>query len=638
MPKHFLAVCLCIVALYGCQSTNQSSAPTQATGQPDSISPTVVNTKTKDPLRQSYATLQDRNDRDVLKRARTTLETGNAVLALALLQTFASQPENPNLASSYHRLMASTLLTLGDAQAAGRALSKVTVLQLQDLPMIQNICAALNAIDCIVQTQLMTQRLSGRYHQTQQDQVWATMQDNATKPTSIPSQSIETTRYLLSAAQQIPQLKGAAKEIRTVSALWQDLHGAIIGAGSLPMAQKAWLNWQAKNTRHPAANLPPTALQRLQDYRPPKISVMLPLSGRLTTVGNAVRNGFVTGYLEDLLPTQTTQNGAADITFFDSNQLDDRALVALSDENNSDVIIGPLVKARAFGMLNALTEHRLNNSAETKMPSVVLLNRVGAAGNGLGTSSHVYQFAAAIEDEALTLAETLESLGHARLMVVSNGEPWAERAKEALYAQWQGPIVEANFQQTKDLTRAVGDAMGVSDSQQRREQLKGLLGEELEFLPRERKDIEAIVTFTDALQSKALVPALKFHFADDLPVFATSQTARSKDLGELANFRITELPLLTKPNATARSMTATFDLKDNPLIEFFALGLDAYRLATWTHWLNENQAALGDAQTLTLVLASGTLALGRQSSIKRRLDMATIDRRGNVRPAVGNER
>ena len=131
MPKHFLAVCLCIVALYGCQSTNQSSAPTQATGQPDSISPTVVNTKTQDPLRQSYASLQDRNDRDVLKRARTTLETGNAVLALALLQTVASQPENPNLASSYHRLMASTLLTL-DAQAAGRALSKVTVRQLQD--------------------------------------------------------------------------------------------------------------------------------------------------------------------------------------------------------------------------------------------------------------------------------------------------------------------------------------------------------------------------------------------------------------------------------------------------------------------------------------------------------------------------
>jgi hypothetical protein len=78
--------------------------------------------------------------------------------------------------------------------------------------------------------------------------------------------------------------------------------------------------------------------------------------------------------------------------------------------------------------------------------------------------------------------------------------------------------------------------MGVSDSQQRREQMAKLLDEELEFLPRERKDLEAIVAFIDGLQSKALVPALRFHFADELPVFATSQTARSQDLDELANF------------------------------------------------------------------------------------------------------
>ena len=182
MPKHFLAVCLCM-CVYGCQSTNQSSAPTQATGQPDSISPTVVNTKTQDPLRRSYASLQDRNDRDVLKRARTTSRNRQRRSCAGAATNLRKPTENPNLASSYHRLMASTLLTLGDAQAAGRALSKVISIA-KDLPMNCNICAALNAIDCIVQTQLMTQRLSGRYHQTLADQVWATM-DNVPKPTSI---------------------------------------------------------------------------------------------------------------------------------------------------------------------------------------------------------------------------------------------------------------------------------------------------------------------------------------------------------------------------------------------------------------------------------------------------------------------
>lgn len=636
MPKHFLAVCLCIVALSGCQSTNQSSVPGQASSRTDSSPSIVVNPKPEDALRRSYASPQDQSDRDLLKAVGATLEAGDAALALTLLQTLRNQPENAGLANSYHRLMASARLRLGEVLAAGRSLSDISAPQLQDLSMIQEICTALGAIDCIVQTKVMTQQLSGRHTQTLQDQIWTALQINATKPTSLPGPRVETALNLSAAARQIPQFQSAAGDIRTTSLLWQDLHDGITGAGSLPMAQKAWRNWQIKNTRHPAATLPPTALQRLQDYRPPKISVMLPLSGRLTSVGNAVRNGFVTGYLEDLSPAETARNGAADITFFDSNQRDDGALVALSDKNDSDVIIGPLVKERALGMLNALTKTRSSSASTTKVPSVVLLNRVEDVSNSVGRSVHVYQFAAAIEDEALTLAENLESLGHTRLMVVSNGEPWAERAKQALYAQWQGPIVEANFQQTKDLTRAVGDAMDVSGSQLRREQLTALLNEDLEFLPRERKDLEAVVAFTDGLQSKALVPALRFHFADELPVFATSQTARSLDLDELSNFRIAELPLLANPDATAKSMTATFALKDNPLIEFFALGLDAYRLATWTHWLNENRDVLGEQHALTLSLASGTLTLGRQSAIKRRLAMAIIDRRGNVRPTTGN--
>jgi len=638
MPKHFLTVCLCIVALSGCQSTNQSSASAQESGRTGSSTSAAVGKKPDDALRRFYTNLQDRDDRDVLRQVNTHLEAGDAPLALAVLQNLPNLPKNADLANTHHRLMASTLLQLGDALAAGRALSNIPAPQVEDLSMIQEICTALGAIDCMVQTHVMTQRLSGRYTQALQDQMWGALQENAIKPRFVRGSRIETALSLLVATEQIPQFQSTVGDIRKTSLLWQDLHGVITGAGSLPMAQRAWHNWQAQNSQHPAAKLPPTALQRLQEYRAPKISIMLPLSGRLTSVGNAVRNGFVTGYLEDLSPAGTTRTSTADITFFDSNELDDLSLVRLSDENDSDVIIGPLIKERALGVLNALTENRSNAASATKAPSVVLLNRVGMSENSAGMLPSVYQFAAAIEDEALTLAENLESLGHTRLMVVSNGEPWAERAKQALYSQWKGPIVEANFQQTKDLTRAVGDAMDVSGSQQRRERLTALLDEELEFLPRERKDLEAVVAFTDSLQSRGLVPALKFHFADELPVFASSQTARSPDLEELVNFRIAELPLLVNPDSTAKSMTTTFDIQDSPLIEFFALGLDAYRLATWTHWLNENPDVLGDKQSLTLSLSSGTLALGHQSSIKRRLHMAIIDQRGTVRPITSASR
>jgi outer membrane PBP1 activator LpoA protein len=639
MPKHFLAVCLCIVALSGCQSTNQSSIPAQESNRTDTSRSTTDNKNGPDDAsRRSYASIQDRNDRNLLQQAATALKAGDASLAMALLHTLATPPANADLAGSYHRLLASTKLRLGDALGAGRALADIRGPQKQDLPLIQEICAELGAISCILETKVMSQLLSGRYVQKFQDQVWVALQENSSKPTSKTRLNLETARSLSTVAKQIPHFQNSAEEISNTSLLWLDLYRTVTGAGSVPMAQNAWRNWQQNNTRHPAAQLPPTPVQRLENYRAPQISVMLPLSGRLTPVGNAIRNGFVTGYLEDLSPVEPKPTSAAEITFFDSNQYDDLALVTLSEELRSDVIIGPLVKDRALGVLNVLSDYRSNKTVASRVPSVVLLNRVRSVETSAATGLNVYQFAAAIEDEALTLAENLKSLGHTRLMVVSNGEPWAERAKQALFAHWQGPIVEANFQQTKDLTHAVGDAMGVSDSQQRREQMAKLLDEELEFLPRERKDLEAIVAFIDGLQSKALVPALRFHFADELPVFATSQTARSHDLDELANFRIAELPLLANPDTVAKSMTATFDLKDNPFIEFFALGLDAYRLATWTHWLNENSQALGDQQPLTLSLASGTLTLGQQGAIRRRLDIAVIDRRGALRPTTGNSR
>jgi outer membrane PBP1 activator LpoA protein len=172
--------------------------------------------------------------------------------------------------------------------------------------------------------------------------------------------------------------------------------------------------------------------------------------------------------------------------------------------------------------------------------------------------------------------------------------------------------------------------MGVEASQNRRDQLAKLLDEEIEFLPRERKDIDAVVTFTDGLESKALVPALKFHFADELPVFATSQTARAADLGALAGFQVTELPLLAEPRAIGQNLSAAFKLADSPLVELYALGLDAYRLATWTQWFQQNRAALAADTAVTLEAASGTLTLSREGLIKRALTLAAIDPRGRL--------
>jgi outer membrane PBP1 activator LpoA protein len=77
-------------------------------------------------------------------------------------------------------------------------------------------------------------------------------------------------------------------------------------------------------------------------------------------------------------------------------------------------------------------------------------------------------------------------------------------------------------------------------------------------------------------------------------------------------------------------LSAAFKLADSPLVELYALGLDAYRLATWTQWFQQNRAALAADTAVTLEAASGTLTLSREGLIKRALTLAAIDPRGRL--------
>ena len=269
---------------------------------------------------------------------------------------------------------------------------------------------------------------------------------------------------------------------------------------------------------------------------------------------------------------------------------------------------------------------------ERPAPSWIVLNRIaeGVQTQPPPMSGAIYQFAPAIEDEALTLAKHLRARGHDRLMVVANRESWAYRATEALKDRWAGEIVLADFDRPREITTTIGTAMGVAASHQRHNDLQQLLSQEIEFLPRSREDLDAVVAFTSTLESKALVPALQFHFADKLPVFATTQSARAKNLSYVAGFLVTELPLLADPDPVAAGMTAAFNLHEQPLVELFALGLDAYRLATWVHWIQTHKEQLDERFRLRLNMASGELALGREGVVERELTLAEVGSSGTL--------
>jgi outer membrane PBP1 activator LpoA protein len=173
--------------------------------------------------------------------------------------------------------------------------------------------------------------------------------------------------------------------------------------------------------------------------------------------------------------------------------------------------------------------------------------------------------------------------------------------------------------------------MGVADSVARKNELTQLFDQEIQFLPRARQDLDAVVTLTSNVESRALVPALRFHFADNLPVYATSQSIRGDgNIRELAGFTVTELPLLTSPNLDMRNLVSTYNLAESPLVELYALGYDAYQLATWIHLMSQSPRA-SMQQALRLTMATGIIQLSPNGRFQRTLDMVKIDRRGRLK-------
>ena len=77
-------------------------------------------------------------------------------------------------------------------------------------------------------------------------------------------------------------------------------------------------------------------------------------------------------------------------------------------------------------------------------------------------------------------------------------------------------------------------------------------------------------------------------------------------------------------------MSAVFDLGEQPLVDLYALGLDAYRLAAWVHWIQTHANHWDEGFRLRLNLASGQLVLGRNGQIERELALAEISSRGTL--------
>jgi len=391
--------------------------------------------------------------------------------------------------------------------------------------------------------------------------------------------------------------------------------------------QAAWEGWRTRHRGHVAARFLPRTLFEA-DQGPRSIALFLPFSGLLANAGETVRDGFLSGYF---------LSGAASrqsIQVYDTSATPIEALYRQAIEDGADAIVGPLSKEKVADIWV------LDPSVPTLALNTVAVPRVAR--------SHPIQFALTVEDEARAIARRIVADGRHRVIVLRSGESWTGRALAVLSEQLArdtravGSVVAAHddvhgdapgetpapsptrlvrsgvFLEGADITSIVGETLLIEESKQRHRRVERLVGDDVEFTPRRRGDIDAIIALVEGKQLASLKPALAFHFASGLPVYASSQAGRDvPNREDLELLRICDMPWRLYPPAIKADLREAFPNNRGTRDALFAFGLDAYRLV--------NQMSRLTASTDSRIMGStGILELGPDGVIRRELVWALV--------------
>jgi outer membrane PBP1 activator LpoA protein len=193
-----------------------------------------------------------------------------------------------------------------------------------------------------------------------------------------------------------------------------------------------------------------------------------------------------------------------------------------------------------------------------------------------------------------------------------------ERLGGSVYAETQYPS------KSNDYGHAIKDLLNLTQSKSRHSIIQTIIRENAEFQPRRRKDIDMIFIGANARQARIIKPQLKFHYAQDIQVYATSHIANSNAKKsadrdrDLNGVYYVDMPWTLK----SKDISETNDIvKHWPTLNkthgrLFAMGIDAYRLIPQLKRLKLNPDE--SYQGLT-----GILTVDNQGRIHRKLLLAT---------------
>ncbi|MEN8719873.1 MAG: penicillin-binding protein activator [Oceanococcaceae bacterium] len=388
--------------------------------------------------------------------------------------------------------------------------------------------------------------------------------------------------------------------------LWNDL----------PAFDAQLAQWARRYGNHPGERITAQLradVTRILSTAPRTVALLLPLSGNLQAVGEAIRDGFIAAYMD-------RGEGRLQVHVLDVEALGAAAAVDEAMIRRADVLIGPLRKDRVADVVAANA---------FGLPQLALNSVETPAGVAPGMS-RVWLLSLALppEDDAMAAARLAMQQGHARVIALQGRDSWAERSVDAFsdsLASQNGALLDrAVFDSRSDsYPEAIKGLLQLERSTDRAGRIQNALGQKVHFDLQRRQDADALYLAADVADARQIRPQIRFYQGADLPVYASGRLFdgnRSRRERDLDDVHFCSSPWLLGSSegwSAERSVFAALRPEANQrLARFHAVGIDAYQLVTR---LRDGRWPQG----LAISGASGELTI-RDEQVLRRLPCAVF--------------
>lgn len=399
------------------------------------------------------------------------------------------------------------------------------------------------------------------------------------------------------AAERGQPLKAPPKTDPIVAG-WLQLGSVAVGLERDPMrAATALADWKRQFPQHPATNsVVATASSQITAATefPDTVALLLPLSGRSEAFGVAVRDGFIAAYFEQDAATRPH------LKIYDVAAESVGSAYTRAVSEGAGFVVGPLTKEDVAAVA-PLSGGRT---------PVLALNFLS---DSVIPPPDFYQFALLPEDEARIVARRVVADGRRNGVAIVPSSEWGNRVAAAFADELShlgGAVLDTRHYETSQVD--------FSDVIKQVLQVRAVKGEPATH----RTDAAFVFVAATAGVARQILPQLKFHYAGDVPVYATSDSFDPDPSAnaDLDGMMFPDMPWMVATDPVTLqirdAVRAAWPARTARRDRLYAFGFDAYRLVPV---LRSKSAAEAQISGVT-----GKLHLDAHNRIRRDLDWVQI--------------